>query len=115
MSLKLYNSLTRKKEIFKPVHKGKIGIYTCGQTIYDDLHLGHARTYSYWDVLVRYLRYKGYSVKHVQNFTDVGHLTSDADTGEDKIEKRAKERGLDPYALVEKFIQRYYEDLDQLN
>ncbi|MBR9679344.1 MAG: cysteine--tRNA ligase [Nanoarchaeota archaeon] len=115
MSFKIYNSLSRKKEVFKPIHKGKVSIYTCGQTVYDDLHLGHARTYSYWDVLVRYLRYKGYEVTHVQNFTDVGHLTSDADEGEDKIEKRAKERKVDPYALVEKFIQRYFEDLDALN
>ncbi|MHA2131650.1 MAG: cysteine--tRNA ligase, partial [Promethearchaeota archaeon] len=81
--------MTREKEDFTPLEEGHVKIYTCGQTVYDDIHIGNARTYSSWDVVIRYLRYKGYNVFHVQNFTDVGHLTDDADLGEDKIEKRA--------------------------
>ncbi len=107
--------MSRKKEVFKPIHENKVLIYTCGQTVYDDLHVGNARTYSNWDVVVRYLRYKGYDVLHVQNFTDVGHLTSDADTGEDKIEKRAREEKINPWELVDKQIMKYYEDTDELN
>lgn len=114
-ALKIYNSLTRKKEIIKPIQKGKIGFYSCGQTIYDDLHIGHIRTYGYWDIVTRYLRHLGYEVTHVQNFTDVGHLTSDEDYGEDKIEKRAKERKVDPWQLVEYYIKRYFEDMDALH
>ncbi|MHA2298296.1 MAG: cysteine--tRNA ligase [Candidatus Hodarchaeales archaeon] len=113
----IYNSLTRKKEEFIPLQKDKklVTIYTCGQTVYDDLHIGAARTYSNWDVIVRFLRYCGYEVLHVQNFTDVGHLTSDADTGEDKIVKRAKERQIDPMELVETQIRKYFQDTDSLN
>ncbi|MHA1985827.1 MAG: cysteine--tRNA ligase, partial [Promethearchaeota archaeon] len=84
--------MTREKEVFTPLEEGHVKIYTCGQTVYDDVHIGNARTYSSWDVVIRYLRYKGYNVFHVQNFTDVGHLTDDADQGEDKIEKRAREQ-----------------------
>ena len=115
MVLKLYNTMTRKKEVFKPLEKGKVRIYTCGLTVYDDLHIGHARTYSYWDILRRYLEWKGYDVFHVQNITDVGHLTDDADQGEDKIEKRAREKGMEPMVLVEKQLEKYYRDMDDLN
>ena len=90
--LKIYNTMTRQKEEFKPLEEGNVKIYTCGQTIYLDLHIGNARTYSFWDVDVRYLRYLGYNVFHVQNFTDVGHLTDDADQGEDKVEKRKNKK-----------------------
>lgn len=113
--MKIKNSLTKKKEKFKPITPGKVKIYTCGQTVYDDLHAGHVRTYGFWDVVVRYLRYLGYEVIHVQNFTDVGHLTSDDDYGEDKVEKRAKEKGVDPWKLVEHYIKRYFEDTDALH
>ncbi len=115
MAIRLFNTLTREKESFKPLVDKKVNIYTCGQTVYDDLHIGNARTYISWDVLVRYLRYKGYDVFHVQNFTDVGHLTDDADMGEDKIEKRAKERRLEPMELVERYIHDYWRDMDALN
>jgi cysteinyl-tRNA synthetase len=97
--------MTRQKEVFKPLEEGKVKIYTCGQTVYDDVHIGNARTYSSWDVVIRYLQYKGYDVFHVQNFTDVGHLTDDADQGEDKIEKRAREQKINPWELVDKQIQ----------
>jgi cysteinyl-tRNA synthetase len=107
--------MTRQKELFRPIEEGRVRIYTCGQTVYDDLHIGNARTYSSWDVVIRYLRYKGYDVFHVQNFTDVGHLTDDADQGEDKIEKRAREQKINPWELVDKQIKEYWEVIDDLN
>ncbi len=115
MTLKLYNNLTRKKEEFKPLEEGKVKFYSCGQTIYDDLHVGNARAYSAWDTLRRYLEYKGYTVRHIQNITDVGHLTDDGDQGEDKVEKRAKELDLEPMELVETQIARYFEDTLAIN
>ncbi|MFX0006437.1 MAG: cysteine--tRNA ligase [Promethearchaeota archaeon] len=113
--LKIYNTMTRQKEVFKPIEEGRVRIYTCGQTVYDDVHIGNARTYSSWDVVIRYLTYKGYDVFHVQNFTDVGHLTDDADQGEDKIEKRAKEQKINPWELVDIQIKEYWEVIDDLN
>jgi len=114
-NMKLYNSLTRQIEEFKPIEDKKVRFYNCGQTVYEDAHIGNARTYSYWDVLVRYLRWRGYDVFHVQNFTDVGHLTDDADAGEDKILKKARSKDMQPMVLVEKQIRRFYEDMDALN
>ena len=113
--LKIYNTMTRQKEVFEPIEEGRVRMYTCGQTVYDDVHIGNARTYSSWDVVIRYLRYKGYNVFHVQNFTDVGHLTDDADQGEDKIEKRAREQKINPWELVDKQIKEYWEVIDDLN
>ncbi|MHA2006016.1 MAG: cysteine--tRNA ligase [Promethearchaeota archaeon] len=113
--LKIYNTMTREKEDFTPLEEGHVKIYTCGQTVYDDIHIGNARTYSSWDVVIRYLRYKGYNVFHVQNFTDVGHLTDDADLGEDKIEKRAREKKINPWELVDKQIEEYWQVVDDLN
>ncbi len=115
MALKIYNTMSRKKEAFKPLKPKEVRIYTCGQTVYDDLHVGNARTYSNWDVIVRYLRWRGYDVFHVQNFTDVGHLTDDADEGEDKIEKRARLRRIEPMELVDQQIRKYWRDIDELN
>ena len=115
MTLKLFNTLTREKQEFKPLEEGKVKFYSCGQTIYDDLHVGNARAYVVWDTLRRYLEYKGFAVRHVQNITDVGHLTDDGDQGEDKVEKRAKEIGLEPMELVEDQIERYFEDTKALN
>jgi len=113
--LKIYNTMTREKEVFIPLEEGHVKIYTCGQTVYDDVHIGNARTYSSWDVVIRYLRYKGYKVFHVQNFTDVGHLTDDADQGEDKIEKRAREEKINPWELVDRQIEEYWHVIDALN
>jgi len=116
MSLQLYNTLTRKKEEFKPLKDGAIKWYTCGPTVYDFCHLGHAKGYVSMDVIRRYLEWSGYKVKYVQNFTDVGHLTdNDNEAGEDKIEKRAKEKHVDPMSLVEEYINAYYEDFHALN
>ncbi|MGA1980408.1 MAG: cysteine--tRNA ligase [Sedimentisphaerales bacterium] len=115
MGLKLYNSLTRKKEEFKPLKKGKVGIYVCGPTVYGHAHLGHAKSYVSFDCLVRYLRYLEYSVTYVQNITDVGHLTDDADQGEDKIAKAAKKEKKHPMALAEFYTRSYFEDMDALN
>jgi cysteinyl-tRNA synthetase len=115
MGLQLYNSLTRSKEKFKPAKKGKVGIYVCGPTVYGHAHFGHAKSYVSFDVLVRYLRYLGYSVTYVQNITDVGHLTDDADEGEDKIAEAAKEEKKHPAALAEYYTRSYFEDMDELN
>ena len=115
MGLKLYNSLTRRKEEFKPLDEGRVGIYVCGPTVYGHPHLGHAKSYVSFDVLVRYLRYLGYSVTYVQNITDVGHLTDDADEGEDKLVVAARKERKHPMALAEYYTRSYFEDMDQLN
>ncbi|MHC4460329.1 MAG: cysteine--tRNA ligase [Planctomycetota bacterium] len=115
MGLKLYNSLTRRKEEFKPLKKDQVGIYVCGPTVYGHAHLGHAKSYVSFDVLVRYLQYLGYSVTYVQNITDVGHLTDDADEGEDKVAEAAKKERKHPMALAEYYTRSYFEDMDALN
>jgi cysteinyl-tRNA synthetase len=89
----LYNTLSKKVEKFEPLEEGRVGLYTCGPTVYGFAHIGHLRTYVLHDVVKRVLLADGYKVKHVMNITDVGHLTSDADTGEDKMEKKAAEEG----------------------
>ena len=115
MTLFVYNDLTRRKEEIKPIHKDFVGIYVCGPTIYDHAHIGHAKAYISFDIVVRYLRYKGYLVRYVQNITDVGHLTDDADEGEDKILKRAAKDRIEPMELVEGYMRSYFEDMDTLN
>jgi len=115
MTLNLYNSLTRRKEEFKPLKEGKVGIYVCGPTVYGHAHLGHAKSYVSFDVLIRYLRYLNYNVTYVQNITDVGHLTDDADEGEDKIAAAAKKVKMHPMALAEYYTRSYFEDMDKLN
>jgi cysteinyl-tRNA synthetase len=115
MALQLYNSLTRRKEEFKPLNEDRVGIYVCGPTVYGHAHLGHAKSYVSFDVLVRYLCYLGYSVTYVQNITDVGHLTDDADQGEDKIAKAARKEKKHPMALAEYYSRSYFEDMDKLN
>jgi len=102
MPLTIYNSLTRRKEEFVPLTPGRVGMYVCGPTVYSHPHIGHAKSYVSFDVIVRYLRYLGNKVLYVQNITDVGHLTDDADEGEDRIEKQSK---LDPdLPLLELFV-----------
>jgi cysteinyl-tRNA synthetase len=115
MGLQLHNSLTRRKEEFEPLEKGGVGMYVCGPTVYGHAHLGHAKSYVSFDVLARYLRYLGYSVTYVQNITDVGHLTDDADQGEDKIIEAAKREKKHPMALAEYYTRSYFEDMDRLN
>ena len=115
MALNLYNSLTRRKEEFEPLKKGRVGIYVCGPTVYGHSHLGHAKSYVSLDILIRYLRYLNYDVTYVQNITDVGHLTDDADEGEDKIASAAKKERKHPMALAEYYTRSYFEDMDKLN
>ena len=103
--LKLYNTLTRKKETFKPLKDNKVNLFVCGITPYDYSHIGHAKTYVQFDVIVKYLRYKGYKVFYLQNITDI----------DDKIIKRAKELNLDPKSLAKEYESYYHEDMKSLN
>ena len=112
--LKLYNVLTRKKEFFKPLKKSKVGLYTCGPTVYNYAHIGNLRTYIFEDILRRTLEYFGYEVKHVMNITDVGHLTSDADGGQDKMEKNAKTLE-DVKRISKMYTEAFLNDLEELN
>ncbi len=114
MSLQIYNTLVRQKETFTPIHEGRVGMYVCGPTVYGDSHIGHAKSYVSFDVIVRYLRFLGYKVLYVQNITDVGHLTDDADQGEDKIEKQSKLDRIHPMQVVELYTRSYFEDMDAL-
>jgi len=115
MALKLYNTLTRETEEFEPLVEGRVGIYVCGPTVYGHAHLGHAKSYVSFDILVRYLRYLGYSVTYVQNITDVGHLTDDADAGEDKLIVAARREKKHPMAVAEYYTRSYFDDMDKLN
>ena len=114
MGLKLYNTLGRKTEEFTPIEEGKVGMYVCGPTVYGHAHLGHAKSYVSFDIVVRYLRYLGYSVTYVQNITDVGHLTDDADEGEDKLAVAAMKEHKHPMALAEYYTASYFADMDEL-
>src|SRR3989344_5975993 len=115
MALYLYNTLTRKKELFRPIHDKKVGFYSCGPTVYWFQHIGNLRSYIFNDILKRVLIYDGYQVKHVMNVTDVGHLTSDADTGEDKIEKAAAKEHKKAADIAEFYLTVFKEDLKKLN
>ncbi len=115
MVLKVYNTLTRKKETFKPIHEGKVGIYTCGPTVYWYQHIGNLRAYVFADILKRVLTYNKYKVKHVINITDVGHLTDDADQGEDKMEKSASKQGKSPKEIADYYFKIFDKDLSKLN
>lgn len=111
----LFNSLSRKKEKFTPINPPNVGMYTCGMTVYDYAHIGHGRKYVNDDVLKRMLSSFGYKVKHVQNVTDVGHLVSDADTGEDKLEKGSKKFGKTVWEVADFFTKNFYDSMDKLN
>ena len=113
--LEIYNSLSRNKETFKPLHEGHVGMYVCGPTVYGDAHLGHARPAITFDVLYRYLMHLGYKVRYVRNITDVGHLEHDADEGEDKIAKKARLEQLEPMEVVQYYTNRYHHDMEMLN
>lgn len=113
--LQIYNTLTRKKEVFEPLHPGHVGMYVCGPTVYGDAHLGHARPGITFDLLFRYLRHLGYKVRFVRNITDVGHLEHDADDGEDKIAKKAKLEELEPMEVAQHYVNRFHEAMAQLN
>jgi len=113
--MRLYNTLTKKIEVFKPLKDKKVGLYTCGPTVYDYDHLGHAWNYTMADLLRRTLEYLGYKVTHVMNITDVGHLTSDADTGQDKMEKSAKEHKKTAFEIAEYFTNIYLSNRKKMN
>jgi len=114
-TLHVYNSLTRKKEKFKPIHPGFVGIYVCGPTVYGHAHLGHAKSYISFDIITRYLSCLSYRVRYVQNITDVGHLLGDANEGEDRILKQARLENLEPMEIAETYTRSFFEDMDALN
>jgi cysteinyl-tRNA synthetase len=111
----LYDTYTRSLREFKPLHPPEVGLYTCGPTVYNYAHIGNLRTYVFEDVLRRVLAFNGYPVKHVMNITDVGHLVSDADTGEDKMEAGSRRTGLTAWELAAKYTVAFQEDMDHLN
>lgn len=114
--LQIFNSYTGKKEVFKPIHEGSVGMYVCGPTVYSDVHLGNCRTFVSFDVIYRYLRFLGYKVRYVRNITDVGHLEGDADTGrEDKISKKARLEQLEPMEVVQLYMNGFHEMMKIFN
>ena len=114
-SLKIYNSLSSKKEDFNTINPSKVGMYVCGPTVYGSPHLGHARPAITFDVVFRYLQHLGYKVRYVRNITDAGHLENDADEGEDKIAKKAVLEKLEPMEIVQKYTLEYHSSLELLN
>ena len=114
-ALWIYNTLTRRKEVFKPLHAPNVGMYVCGPTVYGDPHLGHARPAITFDILFRYLKHLGYKVRYVRNITDVGHLEHDADEGDDKIEKKARLEQLEPMEIAQYYTNRYHAAMEALN
>ena len=115
MGLKVYNTLTRKKEEFIPIDRNEIRMYSCGPTVYYFAHIGNLRAYLFMDNLRRVLKYNGYNLKHVMNITDVGHLVSDADEGEDKMMKAAKRENKDPFEIAKFYTEAFLKDIDKLN
>lgn len=115
MELKFYNTLTRQKEEFKPLEKDMVRLYSCGPTVYNYAHIGNFRAYILMDTLRRILKYNGYKLNHVMNITDVGHLESDADEGEDKMEKAAKRENKDPYEIARYYTNVFLKDIEKLN
>ena len=111
----VYNTLSRKKEVFEPINPPFVGMYVCGPTVYGDAHLGHARPAVSFDLIYRYLKHLGYNVRYVRNITDVGHLVNDADQGEDKIAKKARLEKLEPMEIVQYYTQSYHKNMEQLN
>jgi cysteinyl-tRNA synthetase len=115
MKLYLFNTLTRQKEEFTPIRPGEVGLYTCGPTVYNFAHIGNLRTYIFEDILKRVLAFNGYTVRHVMNITDVGHLTGDRDMGEDKMETGARREGKTAWDIAEFYTQAFKQDLARLN
>ncbi len=111
----IYNTATRKKEELKTIKPGEVGIYACGPTVYSHQHIGNMYAYISWDILVRSLKYLGFKVKYVMNVTDVGHLTSDSDEGEDKMEKGSKREGLSVWDIAKKYEKQFFDDEKSLN
>lgn len=113
--LRVFNTLSRKKEVFEPINPPHVGMYVCGPTVYSDVHLGNVRTFMSFDVIYRYLLHLGYNVRYVRNITDVGHLVNDADEGEDKIGKKAKLENLEPMEIVQRYTNDFHNVLELFN
>ncbi len=113
--IKIYNSLTGKKEVFKPINEGHVGMYVCGPTVYSNVHLGNVRTFMSFDMIFRYLKHLGYKVRYVRNITDAGHLENDADTGEDKITKKARLEQIEPMEVVQRYTVDFHNILTTFN
>ncbi|HLW63146.1 MAG TPA: cysteine--tRNA ligase [Flavobacterium sp.] len=113
--LKIYNSLSGQKETFTPIHEGKIGMYVCGPTVYNFVHLGNCRTFISFDLIFRYLKHLGYQVRYVRNITDVGHIVDDADDGEDKIAQKARLEQIEPMEVAQKYTVNFHQTLKQFN
>ncbi|MCR8666275.1 cysteine--tRNA ligase [Aestuariibaculum sp. M13] len=113
--IKIYNSLTGKKELFKPINEGHVGMYVCGPTVYSNVHLGNVRTFMSFDMIFRYLKHLGYKVRYVRNITDAGHLENDADAGEDKITKKARLEQIEPMEVVQRYTVDFHNILNIFN
>ena len=113
--VEIYNTLTRKKDKFVPINSNEVKLYTCGPTVYNFAHIGNLRAYLFMDTLRRTLKYNGYKLKHVMNITDVGHLVSDADEGEDKMMKAAKRENKNPFEIADFYTKAFLEDIEKLN
>ncbi len=114
-SLKIYNSINGEKELFTPIHEGKVGMYVCGPTVYSYVHLGNCRTFISFDLVFRYLKHLGYQVRYVRNITDVGHMVDDADSGEDKIARKARLEQIEPMEVAQKYTVNFHNILKQFN
>jgi len=114
-NLVIYNTLTRKKEVFEPLHPPHVGMYVCGPTVYSDIHLGNCRTFISFDLIYRYLLHLGYKVRYVRNITDAGHLEGDRDEGDDKFAKKARLEQLEPMEIVQKYTLAFHEVLALFN
>ncbi|MBR4316506.1 MAG: class I tRNA ligase family protein, partial [Alphaproteobacteria bacterium] len=115
MEIKLFNTMSRSVEVFKPLEEGKVSIYTCGPTVYHFAHIGNLRTYVSQDIMKRMFKANGYDVKHIMNITDVGHLTSDGDTGEDKMEKGSRREGKSVWEIAKYYTDIFMSDIKKLN
>jgi cysteinyl-tRNA synthetase len=113
--LKIYNSLSKSKEIFKPILRGNVGMYVCGPTVYSNVHLGNVRTFMSFDLIFRYLKHLGYKVRYVRNITDAGHLENDADAGEDRIAKKARLEEIEPMEVVQRYTVDFHHTLQKIN
>jgi cysteinyl-tRNA synthetase len=113
--LKIYNSLSKSKEIFKPIVDGNVGMYVCGPTVYSNVHLGNVRTFMSFDLVFRYLKHLGFKVRYVRNITDAGHLENDADEGEDRIAKKARIEKIEPMEVVQRYTVDFHETLQKIN
>jgi len=113
--LHIYNTLTGKKEVFKPINDGRIGMYVCGPTVYSNVHLGNVRTFMSFDMIFRYFKHLDYKVRYVRNITDAGHLENDADQGEDRIAKKARIEQIEPMEVVQRYTVDFHNILNTFN